>query len=129
MDLGGALKLIEAARSNGIPRYAMISAMGAASPPPPGEGGVFGEYLRAKAEADAALAASGLEYTIVRPGGLTDDPGAGLVTAGPSLPPGSIPRADVAATLAEALHVANAIGKAFDLVSGSTPIPEAIAAL
>lgn len=84
MDLGGALKLIDAARTNGSPRYAMISAMGAASPPPPGEGGVFGEYLRAKAAADAALAASGLEYTI---------------------------------------------GKTFDLVSGPTPIPEAVAAL
>jgi uncharacterized protein YbjT (DUF2867 family) len=90
---------------------------------------VFGEYLRAKAGADAALAASGLEHTIVRPGGLTDDPGTGLVAAGPSLPRGSIPRADVAATLAEVLHVANAIGRTFDLVSGSTPIPEAIAAL
>ena len=71
MDLGGALKLIDAARAKGIRRYVMVSAMGAADPPAEG-GDVFAEYLRAKAEADEALRASGLEYTIVRPGRLTD---------------------------------------------------------
>lgn len=71
MDLGGALKLIDAAKENGIRRYVMVSARGAANPPAEG-GDVYGEYLRAKAEADRALATSGLDYTIVRPGRLTD---------------------------------------------------------
>jgi uncharacterized protein YbjT (DUF2867 family) len=129
MDLGGALKLIDAARANGIRRYVIVSAMGAASPPSSGPDDVFGEYLRAKADADAAVAASGLDHTIVRPGGLTDDPGTGQVAVGASLPRGSIPRADVAAVLAETLLAPAAIRATFDLVSGSTPIPEAVASL
>lgn len=82
MDLGGALKLIDAAGQEGVRRYAMISAMGAAHPPTAGED-AFGEYLRAKAAADRALATSGLDFTIVRPGGLSDDPPTGLVGSAP----------------------------------------------
>jgi uncharacterized protein YbjT (DUF2867 family) len=128
MDLGGALKLIDAAKANRISRYLMVSAMGATSPPQSG-GGVFGEYLRAKAEADRALESSGLDHTIVRPGGLTDEPPTGLVSVGSPLPRGQIPRGDVAATLAAALHLDNTIGKTLDLTSGPTPIDEALAAL
>jgi nucleoside-diphosphate-sugar epimerase len=128
MDLGGAVKLIEAARAESIARFLMVSAMGAAAPPVDG-GDVFGEYLRAKAEADRALAASGLDFTIVRPGGLTDDPGSGRVTIGQSLQPGEIPRPDVADVLAAALAAPNAIGKTFDLVAGETPVEDAVAAV
>jgi nucleoside-diphosphate-sugar epimerase len=128
MDLGGAVKLIQAAKAEGVERYLMISSMGAAEPPAEG-GEVFGEYLRAKAEADRALAASGLGFTIVRPGSLTDDPGTGLVAIGERLDRGQIPRADVAAVLAAALHAENAIGKTFDLVSGETPVQRAVAVL
>ncbi len=103
MDLGGAVKLIEAAKARGVGRYVMVSAMGAADPPAEG-GEVFGEYLRAKAEADRALRGSGLEFTIVRPGMLTDEPGSGLVTLGKRLPSGSISRDDVAAVLAAVLR-------------------------
>jgi uncharacterized protein YbjT (DUF2867 family) len=128
MDLGGAVKLIEAAKENGISRYVIVSSMGAGSPPASG-GDTFGEYLRAKGEADRALADSGLDYTIVRPGGLTDGDPTGLISAAPSLPRGRIPRADVAATLAAVLHLDHTIGHTFDLTSGSTPIDEALAAL
>jgi uncharacterized protein YbjT (DUF2867 family) len=128
MDLGGALKLIEAARENGIRRYLMVSSMGAGNPPAEG-GQAFGAYLRAKAEADRALAASGLDFTIVRPGRLTDDPPSGRVTMGPSLPRGSIARADVASVLLAALETEAGIGKTFELVAGETPISEAIAGL
>jgi nucleoside-diphosphate-sugar epimerase len=126
MDLGGALKLIDAARAEGVERYVMISAMGAADPPAEG-GDVFGEYLRAKAEADRALAESGLAYTIVRPGGLTDDPPTGRIEIGDRLERGQIPRADVAAVLAAALQARNTIGATFDLVSGEVPIEQAVA--
>lgn len=128
MDLGGALKLIEAARSRGIRRYLMVSAMGAADPPAPG-GDVFAEYLRAKAEADEALRASGLEYTIVRPGGLTDEPATGLVQVGERLERGQVPRADVAAVLLACLDSRHAIDRSFDLLAGETPIAEAVASL
>ena len=128
MDLGGALKLIEAAKANGISRYLIVSSMGAAEPPGEG-GGAFGEYLRAKSEADRALAASGLDYTIVRPGRLTDDPGSSRVKVAPQLERGSIPRADVAAVLLACIDVENTIGREFDLLSGETPIEEALAAL
>jgi uncharacterized protein YbjT (DUF2867 family) len=128
VDFGGAVKLIEAALAEGARRYVMVSAMGAANPPAEG-GGVFGEYLRAKAKADHALVASGLDYTIVRPGGLSDDPGTGLVRLGEHLERGQIPRADVAAVIAAVLVAPNSIGKTFELVSGETPIDEAVAAL
>ena len=121
MDYGGAAKLMRA----GVRRYVIVSAMGAADPPAEG-GDVFGEYLRAKAKADRELAASGLDYTIVRPGGLTDDPGTGRVSVGARLDRRQIPRDDVAAVLLAVLDEPATIAKAFDLVSGDTPIDEAI---
>jgi uncharacterized protein YbjT (DUF2867 family) len=128
MDLGGALKLIEAAKANGIRRYVMVSSMGADRPPPEG-GNTFGAYLRAKGEADRALTGSGLDFTIVRPGRLTDDSPTGRVTVGASVPRGSISRADVAAVLLAVLENDASIGKTFELVAGETPISEAIAGL
>jgi uncharacterized protein YbjT (DUF2867 family) len=128
MDLGGAVKLIEAAKRNGIRRYLIVSSMGADDPPPGDEG--MAPYLQAKAEADRALAASGLDYTIVRPGGLTDDPGTGLIDAAEKLGrSGRITRDDVAATLAAALEEPNTIGKTFEELNGETPIAEALAKL
>ena len=128
MDLGGALTLIEAARAAGIGRYVMVSAMGAGNPPPEG-GDVFGEYLRAKAEADRALVESGLDHTIVRPGSLTDEPATGLISTGTDLGRGEVSRADVAATLAVVLAAENAVGRTFELLAGETPIDDAVAAL
>ena len=128
VDLGGAVKLIEAARETGIARYVMLSAIGA--PAMAGEPGPMQPYFAAKAEADATLEQAGLDHTIVRPGGLTDDPGTGRVTAAPSLERGGqIPREDVARVLAAVLATPSTIGKTFDLVSGDTPIDEAIGAL
>src|SRR5215211_2406547 len=75
MDYGGAVKLIGAAKRNGIARYVIVSSMGA-DPDAPGDD-VFAVYLRAKGKADADLRESGLEYTIIRPGGLTNDAGTG----------------------------------------------------
>jgi uncharacterized protein YbjT (DUF2867 family) len=126
MDLGGANRLIEAAQAEGVRRYVMVSAMGAANPPAEG-GEVYGEYLRAKAEADRALERSGLDHTIVRPGGLTDDPPTGRVRLGEDLGRGEVSRADVAAVLAATLTAENTIGRTFELLAGETPIEEAIA--
>jgi uncharacterized protein YbjT (DUF2867 family) len=128
VDLGAAVKLIEAARAAGFPRYVMVSAIGVTRPDRwPAE---MRPYYEAKAKADRALERSGLEFTIVRPGGLTDDPGTGLVEAAPALErSGQIPRDDVAATLLALLDSQNTTGVAFDVISGETPIAEAVAAL
>jgi len=130
VDYGGAVKLIEAAKANGISRYVMVSAMGAGSEP-----GQWPEQMRpyyeAKADADRELAASGLAYTIVRPGILSDEDAAGRVAVSPNMEGAgeSVPRADVAAVLLEVLGADNTVEKTFDLLAGPTPIPEAIAAI
>jgi uncharacterized protein YbjT (DUF2867 family) len=128
VDLGAAVKLIDAAESTGMRRYVMVSAIGA--PRMADEPGDMQPYFQAKAQADAALERSGLDHTIVRPGGLTDGPGTGHVTASPELERGGqIPRDDVAAVLLGVLGAPNTVGKAFDLVEGSIPIEVAIRAL
>jgi uncharacterized protein YbjT (DUF2867 family) len=128
MDLGGALKLIDAAKVAGVRRYVMISSMGAGNPE--AASGAMRPYLEAKAEADRALAASDLDWTIVRPGGLTDEPGTGRVAAAESLGRrGRVPRDDVAATLVGVLGADNTIGRTFELLEGETPIEQALAGL
>jgi uncharacterized protein YbjT (DUF2867 family) len=126
VDLGGAVKLVDAARDTGVRRYVMISSIGAQDP-----GSASGDmvpYLAAKAEADRYLTASGLDWTIVRPGGLTDRPGTGLVRVSTELGDrGSVPRDDVAAVLAACLTAPATIGVTFELFGGDTPIAEALA--
>jgi uncharacterized protein YbjT (DUF2867 family) len=125
VDLGGAVRLIEAAKAEGVSRYLIVSSMGADKAPEDGAEG-FGAYLQAKFEADEAVRASGLDYTVVRPGGLTDDPGTGLVTIAEDTRRGKVPRADVAAVFVACLDTPSTIGQSFDLISGTTPIPDAL---
>jgi uncharacterized protein YbjT (DUF2867 family) len=125
VDYGGAVKLIEAAEELGVRRYVIVSSIGAHHPESGPE--AMRPYLRAKADADAALVASSLDWTIVRPGSLTDDPGTGLVelltTMGHR---DDVPREDVALTLAECLEEPVTIGKTFELFEGDTPVREAL---
>jgi len=127
VDYDGVVKLIEAARSNGIDRYVMVSAISVDRPDEWSE--QMRPYYEAKRDADARLLESGLSYTIVRPGGLTDDPGTGVVRIGTDLERGVVPREDVAATLAAVLDTPGTVGKTFELVSGDTPIEEAVRGL
>ena len=122
MDLGGAVKLIAAAKASGISRYVMVSSINA-DPNHPGDD-TFSVYLRAKGHADAELAASGLDYTIVRPGPLTNDPGTGRVALDAGR--GDVTRDDVAAVLVAVLHEPASIGRTFDLKGGDTPIDQAL---
>ncbi|HYY21158.1 MAG TPA: SDR family oxidoreductase [Thermoleophilaceae bacterium] len=124
VDLGGAVKLIEAAGASGVRRYVIVSSIGAGRPERGSK--AMRPYLEAKSEADARLRESGLDYTIVRPGRLTEAPGTGRVAAAASVDRGEIPRDDVAATLAAVLRADNTIGQTFELVGGETPIDEAI---
>ena len=128
VDLGGAVRSIEAAKASGVGRFVIVSSMGADSPPPGDE--VFAVYLRAKAEADRAVADSGLDYTIVRPGRLTDEAGTGRIEAAEHLGRrGEIPRDDVAATLVATLDEPATVGKTFELLSGDEEIAAALRAL
>ncbi|HEY4276892.1 MAG TPA: SDR family oxidoreductase [Conexibacter sp.] len=124
MDRDGAVKLIEAARRQSIDRYVIVSSRGADAQ---AQGAGFSAYVRAKGEADEALRASGLAYTIVRPGGLVNDPGTGRVRTDTG--DGSIQRDDVAATLVAVLDDPATAGKTFLLISGTTPIADAVAAV
>lgn len=128
MDYGGAAKLIDAAKAAGVARYVIVSAMGAADPPA-SEEDTFAVYLRAKARADDELRASGLDFTVVRPGALTDDPPTGGVRIAERLDRGAVSRADVAAVLLAVLDDDATIGASFDLVGGEQPVAEALAGL
>jgi uncharacterized protein YbjT (DUF2867 family) len=127
MDYGGAVKLIAAAKQAGVSRYVIVSSMGA-DPDAPGDD-TFSVYLRAKGRADEAVRSSGLDATMLRPGGLTNNPGSGRVSLGESLPRGQVARDDVAAVLAAVLDSPNTIGKTLDLIGGDTPVAEAVAAI
>jgi uncharacterized protein YbjT (DUF2867 family) len=128
VDLGGAVKLTDAAVALGVRRYLMISSIGADRPE--GATTTMRPYLNAKAEADRYLMASGLDYTIVRPGRLTDDPGTGRVRLSTDLGGRApVPRDDVAAVLAELLEAPNTIGVVAELFTGDAPIAEAVRSL
>ena len=127
MDYGGAAKLIAAAKQAGISRYVIVSGMGA-DPNAPGDD-TFGIYLQAKGKADEELRASGLDYTVVKPGALTNDPGTGRVTLAETVERGEVTRDDVAAVLAAVLAAPNTFGKSAELVSGDVPVEEAVKAL
>lgn len=124
MDRDGAVKLLDAAAATGVARFVIVSSVGAEDPPPGDD--VFNVYLRAKAEADAAVQASDLDWTVVRPGGLTDDPGTGRVRLDSAPFRGRVPRDDVAAVLARLLSDPRAARRVLYVNGGSEPIDEAL---
>ena len=127
VDLGGSLKSIEAARQAGIDRFVQISAINVDRPVPDDAQPVWKAYVEAKRDADAALRDSGLDWTILRPGRLTDDEGTGLVALGEDVARGEIPRADVAAVVVAVLDDPTSIGRQWNVVGGQTPVDEAVA--
>ena len=129
VDLEGSLKSIEGAEAAGIRRFVQVSAINVDDPLPDDTGEVWRAYVEAKRDADAALRASGLDWTIIRPGRLTDDPATGRVALGSDVRRGDIPRADVAAVLAAVLDNPLTVGKQWNVVSGDTPVPDAVHAL
>jgi len=132
VDRGAAVLLADAAERSGVGRYLLVSSMGVESvadgATPEGVDEVFLAYLRAKLAAEQdLLARPGLTTTVLRPGGLTDDPARGRVTLARHVSRGSVPRDDVAAVLV-ALLDASAEGQVLELVGGAVPIDEAVAA-
>lgn len=129
VDYGAAVKLIDACGLEDIRRYVIVSGQGVNYPHRWTE--QMRPYWQAKAEADAQLEASGLDYTIVRPGALTDDAGSGHIDVARILDrsEGQVSRDDVAATLIACLDEPGTIGLGFDLLAGDKPIAEALGAL
>ena len=127
VDRDGAIKLLEAARAADVPRYVMISSVGAEDPPDDDD--VFSVYLRAKAEADRALAASDRAWTIVRPGFLTDDPGTGRVRIQTDPLRDQVTRDDVGAVLAAVLAEPRSARQTIYVVGGEDAIEQALEAV
>jgi len=126
VDLGGSLKSIEGARSADVRRLVQVSAIGVDDPLPEDTDDVWRAYVEAKRDADAALRASDLDWTIIRPGRLTDDPATGRVALGPDVERGDVTRADVAAVIAAVLEDHGTVGAQWDLVGGDQPVAEAV---
>lgn len=124
VDQEGAKRLIDAAKEAGLEKFVMLSSMGADKP---AESDELEDYLRAKQNADEHLRSSGLNYSIARPGRLTDDDGTGKIQLNEKLKPqGSISRADVAKTLVEALEEDVRQNQTFEILSGEVPIEKAV---
>lgn len=127
IDLDGAVKMIEATKNIGVQRFVMVSALQAHNRENWNE--QIKPYYVAKHYADRILVESGLTYTIIRPGGLLNEAGTGMVAIGENLERGMIPREDVAKTVVASLKETNVFNKAFDLVSGETTIADAVGGL
>ncbi|MEA2283398.1 MAG: hypothetical protein QOK21_4005 [Solirubrobacteraceae bacterium] len=128
VDLGGAVKLVDAASALGVARFVIVSSMGydALESGDP----AMRPYYEAKRDADAVVRASGLDWTIVKPGRLTNEPGSGRIDAARRLGrSGDVPRDDVALTLLECLDAPNTIRAEFELLAGDTPAAAAVRAL
>jgi nucleoside-diphosphate-sugar epimerase len=124
LDRDGAVKLLEAARAAEVPRYVIVSSIGAESPPEGDD--VFSVYLRAKAEADQAVMSSDREWTVIRPGRLTDEPGDGDVRVDTDPFRTDVSRDNVAAVLAAVLREPGTAGHVLYVGDGDDPVDAAI---
>ncbi len=124
IDQEAAMKSMDLAAKKGIKRYIMVSAIGAKNPDAPGS---IQHYFKAKAIADNHLMDSRLDYTIFRPGRLTNEPGKGTVELAKDMgKKGSTSRDDLALTIVESLSMPETYGKTIEILNGDTPIHEAL---
>jgi uncharacterized protein YbjT (DUF2867 family) len=124
VDRGAAALLADAAERAGVRRHLQVSAMGVDDAPAGDD--VFAVYLRAKAAAEADLRGRDLDWTILRPGGLTDEPATGTVRLAPHVDSGRVPRDDVAAVLVALLDEPRTAGRTLELAGGDTPVAAAV---
>jgi uncharacterized protein YbjT (DUF2867 family) len=127
VDRAGSVLMADAAERAGVRRFVQVSAMGTDQRPAPGRGEVWAAYITAKTAAEADLRARDLDWTILRPGGLTDAPATGTIRlAPPPVPAGTVPRADVAAVIAALLDNPGTRHRTLELTSGDTPLAAAV---
>ncbi|MGI5528832.1 NAD(P)H-binding protein [Streptomyces syringium] len=130
VDRAAASLFADAAEAAGVRRYVIVSSMGADREPPEGTDPVFAAYLRAKGAADDDVRSrAGLDWTVLRPGRLTDDPGTGQVALAESTGRGAVPRDDVAAVLAALLTEPGTAGRTLELIGGGIPVEQAVKAV
>ena len=133
VDALGAMKTIEAAKAVGITRYVMLGAMYAADwrrweqPQVKPAIDALADYYVTKNMADQYLIGSGLDYTIIEPGSLTEQEGTGTIQVEPD-GPGPIPIPDVAQCLADCVDLPQTAGRIYNVIKGSTPIKQALTA-
>jgi len=127
VDRAGSVLMADAAERAGVRRFVQVSSMGAGQPPQPGADEVWAAYITAKTAAEADLRTRDLDWTILRPGGLTDAPATGRIRlALPPVPPGTIPRADVAAVIAALLDSPGTRHQTLELVAGDSSVAAAV---
>jgi uncharacterized protein YbjT (DUF2867 family) len=129
VDRAAAVLLADAARIAGVRRYLLVSSAGVDEPPTPDRGEVWAAYITAKKAAEEAIrAADHLDWTVLRPGSLTDDPGVGKVLlAPPPVAHGSVTRDDTAAVLVALLDAPGSAGKVLELREGDVDVLESVA--
>lgn len=126
VDRAGSDKLVDAAVANGVPRYVMVSSMRADDPDAGPE--AMRPYYEAKGQADGHLQASDLDWTILRPGRLTDDDGSGRVALAPSLGDhGQVSRDNVADVIVAVLETGRASRRTLEVLDGDSEIDVALA--
>lgn len=129
VDRGASVLFAGAAEQAGVRRFLQVSAIGLDRADDPDVNEVFAAYLRAKEAADQdVMARDGLDWTILRPGLLTDDPGTGKVNLAEHVGGGVVTRDDVAAVLLALLDRPETAGHVYELVGGDTPVDEALGA-
>jgi uncharacterized protein YbjT (DUF2867 family) len=126
VDRAASVLLADAAQAAGVRRYVQVSSIGLDRADDPDMDEVFAAYLRAKHAADQDLAVRDLEWTILRPGRLTDDPGVGTVNLAERVPRGAVTRDDVATVLVGLLDRPTTAGKILELVGGAEAIDQAL---
>lgn len=126
VDYAGSVLLAQAAQLAGIRRYVQISAIGVDDPLKPDTDPVWKAYVEAKRDADIELRKSGLDWTIIRPGPLTDDAATGLVTLNEHAGRGEVTREDVALVVVAVLQTLSSTGKQWELRGGDTPVRDAV---
>jgi uncharacterized protein YbjT (DUF2867 family) len=127
VDRAASVLMANAAERAGVRRFVQISSMGAGQSPRAGADEVWAAYITAKTAAEADLRSRDLDWTIVRPGGLTDAPATGRIRlAAPPVPRGTVPRADVAAVIAALLDDPGTRHQTLELTGGDSPVAAAL---
>lgn len=129
VDRDGSVLSAKAAGKAGVNRFVQVSAISVEEPVAEDASEQWKAYVEAKRDADEELKKTALDWTILRPGGLTDDDGTGKIQLAEKLERGQIPREDVAATIVAVLDEPASAGKVWELVGGDTPIGDAIRSL
>ena len=127
VDRAASVLMADAAERAGVRRFVQVSSMGAGRAPRSGSDEVWAAYITAKTAAEADLRARDLDWTILRPGGLTNAPATGKIRlAPPPVPRGTVPRADVAAVIAALLDNPGTGNHTLELTGGDSPVVAAV---